>query len=104
MGWTISHGTVTGEPTHRSYNAVGSLAQAAAHALTARDWALLRPVLHRPSGDPFQISPDGARAAAGLLLRAADSGLMDRQSGQLARDLAAAATRAAAARQLWNWS
>ncbi|MFJ2186309.1 hypothetical protein ACIOJG_37500 [Streptomyces anulatus] len=104
MSWTISHGTPTGGPTSRSYNAVHALAQAAAHALTASDWARLRPILHRRSGDPFQISPDEARTAAGLLHRAADSGLMDRQSAQAARELAAAATRAATARQFWTWS
>ncbi|MBK3582579.1 hypothetical protein JHN49_02200 [Streptomyces sp. MBT57] len=104
MSWTISHGTPTGAPTSRSYNAVHALAQSAAHALTARDWALLRPVLARRSGDPFQISPDDARVAAALLRRAADSGLMDPQFVTGARDLAAAATRAADARQPWTWS
>ncbi|MFI6653830.1 hypothetical protein ACIBI8_40445 [Streptomyces sp. NPDC050529] len=104
MGWTISHGTPTGGPTHRSYNGVERVAQSLSHALTTRDWALLKPVFARRSGDPFEISPDGARTIAALLTRAADSGLMTPDTAQAARELATAATRAADARHLWTWS
>jgi len=104
MGWTISHGTPTGAPTTRSYNWVGTLAENLAHALTSRDWALLRPVFSRGSGDPFTISPDGAHTIAALLRRAAGSGLMTKESAQDVLLLADAADRAATAGHLWQWS
>ncbi|MFD7867800.1 hypothetical protein [Streptomyces sp. NPDC059783] len=105
MGWTISHGTPTGDPTHRSYTGIGRVADGLAHALTARDWSRVKPVFgRRSSADPFDIPPAAAREIAVLLLRAADSGLMARDTAQAARDLAAAATRAADAGQTWKWS
>ncbi|MFE7268525.1 hypothetical protein ACFU9B_42250 [Streptomyces sp. NPDC057592] len=104
MGWTISHGTPTSAPTTRSYTWIGTVAENLAHALTARDWALLRPVFHRGSGDPFSISPDGARTTSGLLRRAAGSGLMTPDTAKDALLLADAADRAAAAGRPWQWS
>ncbi|WP_330435514.1 hypothetical protein OIC43_31000 [Streptomyces sp. NBC_00825] len=104
MGWTISHGTPTGAPTTRSYNWIGTVAENLANALTSRDWALLRPVFNRGSGDPFDISPDGARTTAALLRQAAESGLMTPETAKDARLLADAADRAATVGHLWQWS
>ncbi|MFD8851870.1 hypothetical protein [Streptomyces sp. NPDC059604] len=104
MGWTISHGTPTGEPTTRSYGWVGTLAETLAHALTSSDWARIQPVLQRRSGDPFTVSPAEASIIAALLRRAAGSGLMAPEAAKDALLLADAAARAAAAGHPWQWS
>ncbi|MFE7427809.1 hypothetical protein [Streptomyces sp. NPDC057545] len=104
MGWTISHATPAGDPTCRSYRWVATISENLAHALTARDWALLKPVVSRRTGDPFSVSPDRARTAAGLLRRAAESGLMTSETARDALLLADAADRAATSGQSWQWS
>ena len=108
MTWTISHGTPGGrfDGYHsRSYSQVGDWRDAVLALglhLTDRDVAALEPLLLRRSGDPFSIRPRQAAAIAGALRSLQP--WMPRAHRELNEVLAAAAERAAAARQRWEWS
>lgn len=96
MGWTISHGI----RNTRSATTIHNLAQHLAHVLPASDWRTIEPVFGDRSGDPH----NDARRIAAVLRRAASHRKMPRDWGQLAREFADAAQKAANARQAWEWS
>lgn len=104
MGWDISHGTDRNGEIQRSHTTISNLAQAVADVLPGRDWRILAPVLNYRSGDAFFSVPAAeAGRIAGLLRKAASHRRMPRDWGDLARELADAADRAANARQSWEW-
>lgn len=100
MGWNIG---TDRQPAlmNRSSGSIDNLARTAAHALSARDWRKLRPILQRGGGDPFTVAPKDAGKAADLLDQAAAD--MPANWAADARELAATARHAANARQNWTW-
>ncbi|MEU3990112.1 hypothetical protein AB0F24_17345 [Streptomyces platensis] len=100
MGWTISHGI----RNTRSATTIHNLAQHLAHVLPASDWRIIEPVFGDRSGDPFRIPHNDARQIAAVLRRAANHRKMPADWGDLAREFADAAQKAANARQSWEWS
>lgn len=105
MGWNISHGTDSNGEIRRSYTSIGNLADRLKTVLPPQDWAILQPVIApRGSADPHEVEPILAVTVADILERAARSWRM-KPGGwhQLAREIAAAARRAAAAGENWHW-
>lgn len=101
MGWTIADGARRLNP---SYTTVSNLAQHLAHVLPAGEWAQLTPIFQRRTGDPFTVTPRDAASAARLLRKAAGDWRMPPDWADLARRIADAADKAAAAGRPWRWS
>ena len=106
MTWTISHGTPGGrfDGHHsRSYGQVGNWRDALTQMpLSARDRSIVEPLTRGRSGDPFSIPP--ARAAAIATVLRSVQRQMPRAQREMNETLAAAAERAAAANEPWEWS
>lgn len=106
MTWTISHGAPDGrfDGYHsRSYSQVGDWRDALLRMpLSNRDLALVEPLTCDRSGDPFTVAPQRAAAIAAVLRSVQRR--MPRAHRELNDVLAAAAERAAAAGQSWEWS
>ncbi|MGW2010876.1 DUF7739 domain-containing protein [Streptomyces nigrescens] len=102
MGWNISHGTDRNGEVLASYSHMDSLCKNLAHNLPASQWRVLKPAFTLPS-ERFRISPRDAGRMADVLRTAATHRLMSAEFTQTARDLADAASRAANARQPWEW-
>ena len=105
MTWTISHGTPGGrfDGYHSfGYSQVGEWRDALLRMpLSNRDLALVEPLTRDRSCDPFSIDPRRA-AAIGSVLRAVQRRMPRAQRG-VNESLAAAAERASAAQQSWEW-
>jgi hypothetical protein len=106
MTWTISHGTPGGSfggYHSRSYSQVAEWRDALLQVpLSNRDLAIVEPLTRRRSGDPFSVEPRRALAIAGVLRSVHRR--MPRAQRELNGVLAAAAERASAAGQKWEWS
>lgn len=109
MGWTISHGAPRpGHPFdglhYRTYTEVDQWADAVRTTLPAGDLNALVPLLAHldRGGDPFELGPKQTREIAHSLQLAIDD--VPAEHRELTRVLAAAAIRAASARQPWSWS
>src|SRR3954465_7120478 len=104
MGWNVSHGTDRNGEFRRSYTTMGNLAQQLPPVLSARDWSSIAYLFNHRDANPFTVPAAEAGRVATVLHRAADHRLMPADWGQDARLLAAAAARAARAREPWHWS
>lgn len=106
MSWTISHGAPGGRfgDRHiRSGEQVGEWRDALTQMpLSARDRAIVEPLTRRRTGDPFTIPPARAGAIAAVLRGVQRQ--MPRAQREMHETLTAAAERAAAAGQPWEWS
>ncbi|MFG2748038.1 DUF7739 domain-containing protein [Streptomyces xanthophaeus] len=99
MTWSISHdGTKLGY----SYSGIAELHQWLGAILTPADMQTVRPILNRPSGDPFKVKPKQAKQVGDALLLAA--GYLPAGFAQMARQIGGSALRAASARESWRWS
>lgn len=108
MTWTVSHGAPNpGGPFDgyhsRSYGQMDNWREALlALMLPASDSAVLGILTQRRSGDPFEVPPARAAAIAAILRR--NLKRMPRSQREMTDTLAAAAERAAAAKEPWRWS
>lgn len=105
MGWNISHAPY-GETIRRSATSLDNLGKQLAHVMTGRDLRLVLPLFKQAqrAGGPFDISWAEAGRMADALNLAAAHPLMPADWGELAGQIAAAADRAAKAREPWHWS
>lgn len=100
MGIVISHST----NDSRSATTVANLGTHLAHALPSGDWRKIRPLFDGRFSDVASIPPKDAGQYAQILYRAANSNRMPGEWAGLALVFAAAAERAAGAREHWTWT
>jgi hypothetical protein len=96
MVWQTSHGA-----RERSYSSHEELGRQLAKVTSAPQWAVLAPLFTRPGGSPFPVTPADAGAMATVFEDVEP--LMPQDWRFACRDLAAAARRACADRQTWEW-
>ncbi|MFJ7998984.1 hypothetical protein ACIQ7D_17810 [Streptomyces sp. NPDC096310] len=100
MGIRISHS----EPVSRSGLTIANLGQHLADVLPAHDWRKIRHLFDGTFADIAHIRHREAGQYAQILRRAATDPRMPANWGDLADIFAAAAQRAANAREPWVWS
>ena len=99
MGIHISHS----DDKSRSALTISNLGHQLAHVLPARDWRKIRHLFGGSFSDVAHIPPRDAGKIAVILHTAAADRRMPINWADLARTFAAAAQRAANARQNWTW-
>lgn len=105
MGWTIDHAGY-GETLRWSAKQLDNLSKQIAHAVTAAQWRIVLPLFDQAqrADGPFEITWREAAPIADVLHLAACSSLMPEDWADFTHTLAAAADRAAKAREPWRWS
>lgn len=101
MSWSNSHDT-----TCRSATLMYEASRHVSYVVSAGDWRIVRTLFQfANTGDgPFQIPHRDAGHMALVLRKAAGHPKMPTSFQGAIRELAAAAQRAATARQSWEWS
>ncbi|WP_275558523.1 hypothetical protein [Streptomyces sp. 5-6(2022)] len=103
MGWTISHADNHGGVMRPSYTSISELGPHLAHVLSSRDWRTIAWLFDRRTEAWITIGHRDAGRMAKVLKTAASHRLMPPGWAAIAAKLAAAAGRAAATRQSWEW-
>ncbi|MFE9003113.1 hypothetical protein ACFYOY_13370 [Streptomyces sp. NPDC007875] len=103
MGWTISHADKHGGVMRPSYTSISELGPHLAHVLSSRDWRSVAFLFETRSDAWITISHRDAGRMARVLSTAASHRLMPTDRAAIVAKLAAAAGRAAVARQSWEW-
>lgn len=99
MGISISHGV----PSTRSAATIENLGKQLAHALTSREWREISSLFDGRLYTPIHTPPAEAARIGDLLLKAANSRVMDPEWVQLATLIGGAAHRAARSGEAWIW-
>lgn len=99
MGWSWDHNQVGGT---RSYSAHAELGQHLSQIAPRGDWAAIRSLFDRCSGDPHDVPPDQARRMAVAFKSLAP--LANSTWRTVCYELGAAAAEAGRTNSVWHWS